>query len=78
MAAGQLKSCCAAACIATCTAACIAAVLSLVLLHALMLFYCLQVHCYIALCMKRHDTVPEWEEMCALAGAVQNMQLQVC
>jgi hypothetical protein len=27
--------------------------------------------------MKRHDTVPEWEEMCALASAVQNMQLQV-
>jgi nitroreductase len=26
--------------------------------------------------MKRNDSVPEWEEMCALGCAVQNMALQ--
>jgi len=26
--------------------------------------------------MKRHDSVPEWEEMCSMACAVQNMALQ--
>jgi nitroreductase len=37
--------------------------------------YCLQVHCYIAICMKRHEEVPEWEEIAAVACAVQNMAL---
>jgi nitroreductase len=32
--------------------------------------------CVIAICMKRHeDTVPEWEEIAAVAMAVQNMWL---
>jgi hypothetical protein len=35
-----------------------------------------QVHSYIALCMLRHEAVPEWEEMCAVACAVQNLVLQ--
>eukprot|EP00775_Hariotina_reticulata_P011569 gene11569-11713_t len=34
-----------------------------------------KVHCYIAICMQRHDEVPEWEEVAAVACAVQNMQL---
>lgn len=35
----------------------------------------LQVQCYIAICMKRHAEVPEWEELCAVACAVQNLSL---
>lgn len=35
-----------------------------------------KVHCYIALCVKRHpDQLPEWEELAAVACAVQNMSL---
>jgi hypothetical protein len=36
-----------------------------------------QVHAYIAICMKRHPEVPEWEEIAAVACGVQNMALQV-
>ncbi|KAF6265408.1 hypothetical protein COO60DRAFT_1623841 [Scenedesmus sp. NREL 46B-D3] len=34
-----------------------------------------KVHCYIAICMKRHEEVPEWEEVAAVGCAVQNMAL---
>jgi hypothetical protein len=34
-----------------------------------------QVQCYIAICLKRHEEVPEWEEIAAVACAVQNMAL---
>lgn len=34
-----------------------------------------QVHCFIAICMKRHEEVPEWEEVAAVACGVQNMAL---
>lgn len=34
-----------------------------------------KVHCYIAICLKRHQEVPEWEEIAAVACAVQNMAL---
>ena len=36
----------------------------------------MQVHCYIAICLKRHaNAVPEWEEIAAVASAVQNLSL---
>ena len=34
-------------------------------------------YCYVAIGLARHaDKVPEWEELAAVAAAVQNMQLQ--
>jgi nitroreductase len=34
-----------------------------------------KVHCYIAICMKRHEEVPEWEEIAAVSCGVQNLSL---
>ncbi|KAF8066340.1 ydjA [Scenedesmus sp. PABB004] len=34
-----------------------------------------KVRAFIAICMKRNESVPEWEELAAVAAAVQNMQL---
>ena len=35
----------------------------------------LRAACVIAICMERHETLPEWEEIAAVACAVQNMWL---
>jgi nitroreductase len=35
----------------------------------------LRSNCVIAICMKRHEELPEWEEIAAVAMAVQNMWL---